>query len=254
MATKQNIIEERYIRRNSTEPFGLVVSKGSVRGHSYVHKFGAVPAMSQNQSGSIWDINDTNYPWSSFSSAGTLSIPAVNASDNDETMVIVGLDSDYKEITETVTLNSSAAVTTTNSFIRVYRAYMTSGTNVGNVDIQKGGTTVARITAAKGQTLMAIYTVPAGHTAYLMQGTATCQDGGDASMDMFVRYGGQDAFRIGHSFEITGEGGQYLYPFATPIKIPEKSDIDIRAKMRSNNSRITTAFDIILVNESNLSS
>ena len=228
----------------------LSIAQGEVSGHSMQHKFGAVPAMSQNSTGTIWDVNDTLYPWSSFSTAGTLSVPAVNASDNGKSLVIIGLDSDYNEITVTVTISSSGATTTTNSYLRVYRAYLTSGSNVAVINIQKGGVNVARINVGKSQTLMAIYTVPAGYTAYLTQGTATCQDGADATGDMFVRYFGQDSFRVGHSFEVSGDGGQYFYPFSVPLAIPEKSDIDVRAAVRSNNARITAAFDMILTKNS----
>lgn len=228
----------------------LSIAQGEVSGHSLQHKFGAVPAMSQNSTGTIWDVNDTLYPWSSFSTAGTLSVPAVNASDDDKDLVIVGLDSDYNEITETVTLSSSGATATTNSYLRVYRAYLTSGSNVAVINIQKGGVNVARINAGKSQTLMAVYTVPAGYTAYLTQGTATCQDGADATGDMFIRYFGQDAFRVGHTFEVCGDGGQYFYPFSVPVAIPEKSDIDVRASVRSNNARLTAAFDMILTKNS----
>lgn len=224
----------------------LSIAQGEVSGHSLQHKFGAVPAMSQNQSGTVWDINDTDYPWSSFSTAGVLSVPAVNASDDGKSLVIVGLDSSYNEITETVTISSSDAVTTTNSYLRVYRAYLTSGSNVAIINIQKGGVNVARINVGKAQTLMAVYTVPAGYTAYLTQGTSTCQDGADATGDMFIRYYGQDSFRVGHTFEVCGDGGQYFYPFSVPVAIPEKSDIDVRATVRSNNARITAAFDMIL--------
>lgn len=94
---------------------------------------------------------------------------------------------------------------------------------------------------------MAIYTVPAGYTAYLMQGTCTVQAGADGTGDMFIRYFGQSSFRIGHSFEVSGTGGQYLYPFPVPIAIPEKSDIDVRIAVRSNNARCTAAFDIVLI-------
>ena len=75
--------------------YGLGVAKGQFDDISHVHKFGAVPAMSQNQSGTVWDVNDTNYPWASFSSAGTLDIPAVNASDNGLQVTIEGLDTNY---------------------------------------------------------------------------------------------------------------------------------------------------------------
>lgn len=225
--------------------FGLGVAKGQFSNISHVHKFGAVPAMSQNQSGTVWDVNDTNYPWASFSSAGTLDIPAVNASDNGLQVTIQGLDNNYDSLTETVTVSSAASVTTSNAFRRVFRAFSDT-TNVANINIQKSAVTVARITANKAQTLMAIYTVPAGHTAYILKGTASCQAGADATGDMFVRYFGQDSFRVGHSFEVSGVGGQYTYDFGAAIKVPEKSDIDIRAKVRSNNARVTAAFDILL--------
>jgi hypothetical protein len=38
-----------------------------------------------------------------------------------------------------------------------------------------------------------------------------------------------------------------MYEFFTPVVIPEKSDIDIRASVRSNNARVTAAFDLILI-------
>ena len=230
-------------------PMGLLgVAANHYDGLSHVHRYGAVPAMSQNNSGTIWDVDDTDYPWSSFSSAGTLSVAAVNASDNDKTIKIVGLDANYFPITEDVTVSSAEATATTQSFIRVSEAYITNGsaTNVADIDIQKGGTTVMLITAGKGASHAAIYTVPAGYTAYLMKGVATCQSGADATGDMFVRYSGEISFRAGHSFEVSGSGGEYMYEFSIPLRIPEKSDIDVRADVRSNNARVTAAFDILL--------
>ena len=233
-------------------PMGLLgVSANHYDGLSHVHKFGAVPAMSTNNTGTIWDVNDTTYPWSAFASATTLTVDRASASDADKQVLITGLDSAYNEINETVTLASATGNATTKSFIRVYRAYMTNGsaTNVGNVTIKASTTVVAQITAGKGQTLMAIYTVPAGYSAYILKGAATCQDGADATGDMFVRYFGESAFRVGHSFEVCGDGGQYMYDFGIPLRIPEKSDVDIRASVRSNNARVTAAFDLLLERE-----
>jgi hypothetical protein len=228
----------------------LSIAQGEVNGHSGVHKFGAVPAMSQNNTGTVWDVNDTTYPWSSWDTAGTVSIPTVNASDNGKTVTLVGLDANYEDQTEEVVVSSSGAVTTTNTWKRLYRAYISTGEdNVGNITVQKGGTTVLQITAGKGQTLMAIYTVPANHTAYLICGVCSVQDGADATGDMFVRYDGQSVFRIGHSFEVAGKGGPYSHKFAVPIRLPEKTDIDVRATVRSNNARVTAAFDMILVQD-----
>lgn len=233
----------------SSPDFFLDSARGVYNNVSSVNKFGAVPAMSQNQSGTIWDVNDTNYPWASWATATTVTVDRASASDADKQLVIEGLDENYEAATDTVTLTNATGNASTQSFIRVFRAYMTNGsaTNVGNVDIKVSATVVARITAGKGQTLMAVYTVPAGHSAYLLKGVATCQDGADATGDMFVRYFGDSAFRVGHSFEVCGDGGPYDHTFGVPMRIPAKADIDVRATVRSNNARITAAFDMLLI-------
>jgi len=237
-----------------SEPFYLKVAKGKVNGHSHIHKFGAVPAMSQNTTGTVWDKNDTLYPWAIFSSATTLNIPAVNASDDTKTIVIEGLDANYNFKTQSVVVSSSGAVQT-SAFIRVFRAYVVNAAgNVGNININASSTTVARITAGKSQTLMGVYTVPAGHTGYLVGINATCESGADASLNTFVRYSSANAFRISHSFEVSGAGGPYDTSFPIPLQLPEKTDVDIRATTRSNNALITTTFDILLSDNSFLNS
>lgn len=231
-----------------TEDIFLNIARGLVKDTSSIHKFGAVPAMSTNTTGTIWDVDDTLYPWSAFNTPGVLTIPAVNIADNGDKVTVIGLDNNYNQIEESFTLSSTGTVTGTKTFSRVFRAYYyDSTTNAGNINIQRGGTTVARITAGKAQTLMSVYTIPAGYTGYLSQGVASIEYGGDATIDMFVRYFGQASFRIGHSGEVAGTGMPYHYKFTVPVAIPEKSDIDVRATVRSNNSRVTAAFDIILI-------
>ena len=227
-----------------TENTYLNIARGLVKGASSIHKFGAVPSMSTNTTGSIWDIGDTVYPWSAFATPSVLTI-AANVADNGKSVTIYGLDTNYNAIDETVTISAGAA-TTTKQFLRVYRAFCSSQ-NINNIDIKVNLTIVARISVGLAQTLMAVYTVPANHTGYLLQGTMTAQAGADATGNMFVRYFGQTSFRVGHTFEVSGGGGQYDYNFSTPIAIPEKSDIDVRLTTRSNNGRYTAAFDVILM-------
>jgi len=237
----------------TSEPFELQIARGQIPGHRALHKFGAVPSMSINTTGTVWDINDTLYPWSAFASAGTLTVDRANAGDAGKIITVVGLDANYNDISENVTLTAATGNATTQSFIRIYRSYMYNGsaTNIGNIDIKKGVTTVARITAGKGQTLMGVYTVPAGYTAYISQGVMSVQAGADATGDFFVRYGEEAAFRIAHTFEVAS--AEYFYAFHVPFALPEKSDIDIRVSVRSNNARCTAAFDAILIkNDSRL--
>ena len=123
--------------------------------------------------------------------------------------------------------------------------YNGSAANVGNIDIKVSTTIVARISAGNSQTLMGVYTVPAGYTAYLTQGVMSVKSGADATGNFFVRYGGETAFRIAHTFEVAS--AEYFYAFHVPFALPEKSDVDIRASVRSNNARVTAAFDAYLI-------
>jgi len=229
-------------------PFNQMVAEGNITDHSFIHKFGAVPALSNGATGSVWDINDTVYPWSAFDTAGVVNLDRANTSDANKVVTVIGLDADYNQTQESITLTDASNNTGTVVFKRVFRAFVADGTtNVGNIDIQRGSTTVARITATKGQTLMAVYTVPAGYTGYLYKGTASAQSGADATGNMFVRFFGQQSFRTQHTFEVGGTGGQYTYEFTFPPPIPEKSDIDVQVVGRTNNGRYTAAFDLLLI-------
>ena len=231
--------------------FDMMVSGGYVSDHSFSHKFGAVQSLSTNTTGTVWDVDDTLYPWDALDTPAVVNVERNDVADDGGTVVVQGLDGDFNPVEDTIVINGADTLGTV-LFHRVNRAFVTNGgtTNVGNIDIEAGaagGTTVARITAELGQTLMAVYTVPAGKTGYLYQGTATAQASADGTGFMMVRYAGQSTFRVGHTFEVEGQGGQYLYDFAFPIPVPEKSDIDIRITTRSNNGRYTAAFDILLV-------
>jgi hypothetical protein len=231
----------------SSEPFELQVARGQIPGHSGNHKFGAVPAMSVNTTGTVWDVNDTLYPWSAFASAGILTVDRASASDAAKAITIFGLDQDYNHVSEVVELTNATGNATTNTFIRVTSASMHNG-DVANVDaitIKKGATVVARLNAGVGQTLMSVYTVPAGYTAYLTQGVMSVQANADATGNFYVRFGGQSSFRLAHTFEVAS--AEYFYAFSIPFAVPEKSDIDVRASVRSNNARCTAAYDFILI-------
>ena len=71
-----------------------------------------------------------------------------------------------------------------------------------------------------------------------IDGTKQCQ------MLMYHRLFGAP-FRIAHIAEATGH---YRYDFAAPLKIPEKTDIDVRIdNVSGNDARVTANFDLFLL-------
>lgn len=235
----------------SAKPFYLDVVQGNVTGYSFNHKFGAVPSMSQNTLGSVWDVDDTLYPWTALDTPAVVNVERNNVADEGKTITVQGLDSNYNFVEEDIIISGADTVGST-LFKRVNRCFVSgdSGTNTGDIDIEAGaagGTTVARIQAGNGQTLMAVYTVPAGKTAYMLQLNSSAADDTDCTISLFKQLVDTGIFRIQDTFEMQRGGGSVNQAFQAPITFVEKTDIDVRARTRANNKRITTSFDLLLV-------
>ena len=229
----------------TSEPFELQVARGQIPGHQSLHRMGRVPVMSINTTGTVWDVNDTLYPWSAWDTAGTISVARASASDANKKVIISGLDADYNPATTEIILTAASGNTSATVFKRLDQIRMNgTSVNVGAVTITKGGVVVGRVNAGVGQSLKGTYTVPAGYTAYLFKGVMTIQDGGDATGTFLYRLPG-DRFLIGHTFEVASS--EYSYEFTHPLALPEKSDIDVRASVRTNNSLVTAAYDMLLI-------
>jgi len=233
--------------RPTPNPY-LDVARLVIPNSKIVHKFGANFDIDQaTDPESVWTGGGL-YPWASLASAQTIYCISTSASDTG-TLTLEGLDANYNEQSETVTLTGTSAVTTTNTFLRVFRMKYGDSGNVGTVTarVTSGtGTVVAQIDAAYAQTLMAVYTVPAGHTGYMAALDATIDSNKNCQILMYHRLVGKP-FRIAHIAEATGH---YRYDYHAPLRIPEKTDIDIRIDdVSGNDSRVTANFDIVLIRD-----
>lgn len=233
-------------RTGKTEPFELQVARGQISYHSSLFKYGYNPLII-NVNETIWDGGGIyTYP----SSALAMTVTSAGAGTDEGVKVLVmGLDADWNEVSQEVTLNGSGVATTTQTFRRVYRAYVSgSQAPTGNITIANGGTTYAQITSGENQTLMAVWTVPANHTFYLTRGTAT--HGTDTSgAYMTIRFmtrpsGG--VFRTATKVDVTG--AELVFPFDVPLKLEEKTDLEVRAICSKNqNNAVSATFEGILV-------
>ena len=162
----------------SNNPFSLMVSKGSVPGHTLERKFGANPTIGTVEE-DIYQ-GSTTYPWPT--TCETLRIKAggdVNdtaAGTGARAIVIIGLDTNWDELTSgsIATAGASASAATASCFRRVYRAYVTdvgtyTGANTGAIEIENtsSGQVLANIGAGFGQTQLTMFTIPNGKTGYL---------------------------------------------------------------------------------------
>jgi hypothetical protein len=228
-------------------PYYLQVSRGLIDGHKRVFKFG-YNGVIQNVEETIWDVGGLyTYPSSAVAMTATSS---AGATDENIEVTIQGVDTNYAELSETVTLNVSGTATTSGSFLRVYRAFVSGSTaSTGNITIANTGTTYAYMSSADQQTLMALWTVPAGYTAYLFQLDTTAftvQNNKVATIRMLTREL-NGVFRTQNKFDLFE--GSYHQDITCPQPIPEKTDIEFRAIADSSNAdlRVAATFDIIYI-------
>lgn len=235
-------------RVGTSEPFELQVARDHIYKHATLFKYGYNSNII-NVEETIWD-GGGEYSYPSSAVAMTVT-SASGATDSGIKVLVSGLDSNYAELTEEVTLNGSGTATTSGLFLRVFRAYVSGSSEpAGNITITNSSTTYAQITAGENQTLMAVYTVPAGKTLYVNHGTAT--HGTDTSgAFMTVRFkvrsfGG--VFRTAVKVDVTG--GELLFPFQYPLKITEKSDVEVTAICNKNQTNAVAAtFEGVLVSD-----
>jgi len=228
-------------------PYFLQVSRGLIDGHKRVFKFG-YNGVIQNVEETIWDVGGIYaYPSSAVTMTAT---SASGATDSGVKVTIQGLDTNYAELSEEVTLNASGTATTTGSFLRVYRAFVSGSTAAaGDISITNSSTTYASIDSDEQQSLMALWTVPAGYTAYLFQIDTTAftvQNNKVATIRMITREL-NGVFRTQQKFDLFE--GSYHQDITCPQPIPEKTDIEFRAIADSSNAdlRVSTTFDIIYI-------
>ena len=221
----------------------IPIAAGQLEGYSYIHKFGGNPLLNNSTEETMWDEGGL-YPWATMDTAATTLTTNAETGNNGAEITIQGLDENWEPITEVLTLDGTAQ-TTTNSWKRVFRGF-TSGSQAITADftLSKSGDVVLHIIAAHQQTEMALYTVPAGKTAYMTTIDASTLKNESITVRMMVReYGG--VFRCRHVFQAST--GQYNHEFTIPKGIPEKTDIDLRARASSNNISGYASFELILV-------
>ena len=238
------------------DQFGLNVSRGKVRGAFHVIKFGE----NLDIDGSVETVWDGGGLYTYLSSAGVLTVTSSDADDaaagdGARTVTIEGLDANYNHVSETLTVGGSAGSV---EFLRVFRAFVassgSSGGNEGTISISSGATTLAQIrtvgsptVSGLGQTFMALYTVPAGYTGYIYQWyLSTAKSDGDVFL---VKRGQNDngAWRSQDVVHTNQNSIERNYKF--PLKIEEKSDIEVRALSLTNNMKCAATFCILLVKE-----
>lgn len=165
---------------NLMSPMGdmsVAVALGAIKGYEGFRKFGMNDAVTTSTTQEMWPIGTAKI-WPT--SAGVVTVASTDINDDGDPastgawdITISGLDADFLEVTETLTLDGTTNVIGTQEFIRINSATVntagTSGNNEGDITGTIGGNPQFYIEANEGQTHQTHYTVPANKLLMIRQ-------------------------------------------------------------------------------------
>jgi len=238
----------------------LAISRGHTLGYRTLYKFGYNPDVDTTEE-TVWG-NAGDYIW--LDNAVTMFVSSTSANDSGtgigaRTILIQGLDEDYNEIEETITLNGQTQVATQLSYLRVYRSFVTlAGSNEGTSGViyigssgATGGVPNSSVYASisvGNQTQIAAYTVPAGHTLYIdeINFTAAVSQAQKLVHCKFnSRDHGSNVFRT--RFVQVIQSNQLIQSFKYPQEFAEKTDLECRVSTDTTNTAIGASFQGVLI-------
>lgn len=236
------------------QDFQQSVGFGIIPGYSRVAVLGNNPDIDQGTlPEDVWSVGGL-YPWPT--SELSLEVVSTSASDTAagtgaRTVRIVGLDANYNDLAQLVTLNGTTAVAVPLPMFRINAVFMMSagsnGVNVGDINIRRapGGITQAQIPAGYGISRQSMYTVRTGSTLSI-----------NSTLLALTRTGGIDKNMTIANF-IQSPSGFYRMPLeisisqVTPYRhdgvpgiiLPEKTDYAFRVlESSASDAAVTAAF------------
>ena len=230
------------------EDLNINIARELVKGASVRNIFGTTGGIANivtSEFRTPWE-EASNYSFPS--SALTMSVVSSDAADTGITLLIIGLDDNYEVIQETVTVNGTSVVTTSNQYFRINDAVILVGNAVGNITISNGVTTYSKILVGTGRDQKSVYTVPAGHCFFLNRIDAFCTDanGGKAArFRNFIQSSNGRQLRVADTTFFENMNIQRKLPF----KYDEKTDIEMQLRSLSGSVFGSIFAEGILLNE-----
>lgn len=234
-------------RSGKYEPFDLQVARGQISGHSVVNIYGFA-TMTSTTAIPVWEGNTAyTYPVSAIQMHLASS---VNTGDDVGAVVLIqGLDINYNQISESLVLNGTTAVTTVKSYFRINSMQVTTKNPTGNITLKDTTDTTlyAQINAGFGKTQSTVYTVPAGYTFYLQRINAhTSAIGYNADYVVYRNWSQNTA-----GTPTIAQNAAFINEYSTlrvvPRSFPEKTDIQLQARVSANSYIVSVGAEGYLI-------
>ena len=248
-----------YVKSNGKDysaiPFEFRTTLNQFPRYNNNNKFGYNNSVGTSQE-EIWNVGGIE---AYLSTAERMNIVSTSVEDDADknpagtgayTLTIFGLNNDWEEISETVTLNGQSNVLTTNSYLRVFRMVVnsagSSGSNVGTITSTASisSSVHAQINPTDNQTLKINFSIPFDKYGIITHAEIGCAKSDDCEIRFKVRPFGEvfQTKRLLNFFQSTVSFSNII-----PILLPPKSDITITALSAAGGVKVSANIDYYLI-------
>jgi hypothetical protein len=244
-----------------TAPWNLQVARGLVNGCTSVNIFASSDSVKTIASAgdyqTLWGYTGTTAY--AFPAAATqMHVVSSSAVDTGTAKILIsGLNSSWDQISETVTLTGTVAVTTVNSYLRINSITMTTPatgqtSNVGIVTVKNLTDTVtyASMTVGDGKSFMSLFSVPNGYTLFVSNINVYSGDASGGSA--YVLYRARTANNaVSPANTITALGttfaGNYQVFRTNPFPYTQKSDVQWQFAVNNGTHSVGLILEAVLI-------
>jgi len=174
-------------------------------------------------------------------------------------VTVFGLDANWVEQVEVVSLNGQNPVSTVNQYIRINSLHGNSAggseTNEGDVYLGVGPTVAgvpatiySLVCAGEGNSLVGLYSIPANHTGYLLIGRCGTADNKVVAFSMYHR-GNEYPNRAWKATRHLHVDQQFVYIDTMASRFPRQADILLKAEAASSDTHVNFNVKLLLVED-----
>ncbi len=247
-----------YVENTQSGDFLAAIGMGAYSNARSFHIFGHNAAVAATYE-TLWG-ESTVYVYRDTASVMKISSSDIDDDDADtgaQTVLIEGLDANYAEISETVTMNGQTEVNTVNSYLRVHDIIVktagSTGSNEGIIYAGTGTVTTgkpavvhAHVPVGDGESSQAVFTVPVAHTGYLYNHHTYSGIAKNADARLCIR-------PLNEVFQtkdiLTLIDGYAPNEFIAPILVAAKSDIELQCRAAAGGGSMSGNALIVLISD-----
>jgi len=233
--------------------YSIEIARGNISGQSGAGIVGTDQLIGNTEK-TIWG---TTGRYAFQTSAQALEILSSSTADDTGgtgaiTVKVEGLDSNYNDINETVTLDGTTAVDLSLTYLRINRmTTVTAGSgnsNAGTITLRLDGAGVSQsimeIGANRSQD--GVFTVPNTKTAFILATYVSIGKGNDIIMKIYrTSEGGVPIERI----QLQPYQNNFYLTFPIPIKIVAKTDTEFTASSTNANTAVTVVQQLLVIDD-----